>query len=114
MQKAIVELRKEDPESRLVVRDSREAPAPRPHPVPAAASQLTVVDVSRNPARARQCIRLTRSRTVPHVFFNDDYIGVRHAPPAKRRRQPRRAPHTLRETAEFHLGVPPPRLRKAP
>lgn len=37
--------------------------------------ELCLVDVSKDAARSAQCIALTGSRTVPHVFFNEEHIG---------------------------------------
>lgn len=37
--------------------------------------ELVLVNVSRDAARSAQCIELSRSRTVPQVFLNDEHIG---------------------------------------
>lgn len=39
--------------------------------------QILFLDVGRDAALAAQCIRLTNKRTVPQVFVNDKFIGVR-------------------------------------
>jgi uncharacterized protein (TIGR01244 family) len=59
-------------------------------------------------ARAAQCIKLTKKRTVPHIFFNDIYIGNSDALITLNNENPQGLYQKALEASKIDSNFPPP------
>ena len=59
-------------------------------------------------ARAAQCIKLTGTRTVPHIFFNENYIGDSSTLIALKNEDPEKLYSMALEASKIDSNFPPP------